>query len=106
MRAGYALVAIVVGGLVGCGPGPGLPSSMYAGLPPQDTLAGGLAPAPSTATGGSAATPAAPGAPWWSGGMAMTGAPPSEASGGAGVSAQAAGARTAPANAPRPASAR
>ncbi len=52
-------------------------------LPPQDTLAGALAPAPSTATGGAAATPAKPGAEPFTGGVALTGTPPSQQGGGA-----------------------
>ncbi len=64
-------------------------------LPPQDTLAGGLAPAPSTGTGGAAATPARPGAEPVTGGVAQTGTPPSQqggASSGAAGAAAGAGA--------------
>ncbi len=59
-------------------------------LPPQDTLAGGYAPAPSTATGGGAATPAQPNAEPITGGVAMTGTPPSQQGGAAGGAAGAA----------------
>ena len=62
MRAVAVLVVVTIGSTA-CGPGKGVDPSQYAKLPPQDTLAGGLAPAPSTATGGSAATPASPSQP-------------------------------------------
>jgi len=62
-------------------------------LPPQDTLAGAYAPAPSTGTGGSATTPPAAGAP--AGVDAMAGGPGAAPAG-------AASAQGAPA-APRPA---
>ncbi len=71
MRAAAAVVVAVLG-VAACGPGPGVEPSQYAGLPPQDTLAGGYAPAPSTATGGAAAVPANPNAPASTGGTALT----------------------------------
>ncbi len=61
-------------------------------LPPQDTLTGGLAPAVSTASGGSAATPAQPNARPTSGGVALTGTPPSQKGGPAGAASPATGA--------------
>ena len=45
-------------------------------LPPQDTLAGSYAPAPSTATDGGVAVPAPANAPPVAGGVAMTGTLP------------------------------
>ena len=71
MRTAAALVTLVIGAAA-CGPGPGVDPSQYAGLPPQDTLVGGLAPAPSTATGGGAATPVNPSQPPATGGDALT----------------------------------
>ncbi len=61
-------------------------------LPPQDTLTGGLAPAVSTASGGGAATPARPNARPTSGGVALTGTPPSQKGGPAGAASPATGA--------------
>lgn len=58
-------------------------------LPPQDTLAGSYAPAPSSATGGAAATPAQANAQPVTGGVAMTGAPPSQQGAAAGAPASA-----------------
>jgi len=64
-------------------------------LPPQDTLAGGLAPAVSDASGGSVATPAQPNAPATSGGVALTGTPPSQQGGAPGAAGAAAPAQPA-----------
>lgn len=82
-RLGRATLGSVLltAGLAACGPDKGLPAAK--GLPPQDTLAGGMAPAPSNATGGSRATPAQPGAIPTSGGNALTATPPSATGAGA-----------------------
>jgi hypothetical protein len=76
-----ALVAVTLGAAA-CGPGKGVDPSQYANLPPQDTLAGGLAPAPSTATGGAVATPAHPSQPAGEATVAAAGATPPPAAAG------------------------